>query len=99
MPDQIQDRLKIDNYTKSGDQSNIMTKSVGNSTPQRSIISIDKTGEGISTWINPDPSSGDQNIYHVQHSYEMLKKLEAMRDSNGVPASEEIEKEAEIINE
>ena len=61
-----------------------MTKSIGASTPQRSIISIDKTGEAISTWINPDSNTGDKNIYHVQHSYEMLKKLEAMRDQNGI---------------
>ena len=42
-----------------------MTKSIESSTPQRSIVSIDKTGEGISTWINPDSNTGDQNIYHV----------------------------------
>jgi hypothetical protein len=51
-------------------------------------VSIDKTGDSISTWINPDPNSGDSNIYHVQHSYDMLKKLEAMRVNNGIGRNE-----------
>ena len=73
VPDELVKKIKFEEYSLVGHSKNNSSYAAN----QKTIMSIDRSTNSISTWINP---LGDDRVYHVQYSYEMLKKLEAVRD-------------------
>ena len=74
VPEKVMKKLQVSEYSP----VNVEAKS------HKTVVSIDKQTNQISTWIN----TGDEKVLHLQYGINVLKKFEQLKETEDVSGSQ-----------